>query len=73
MGDEDHKCHCPHVAIIVHDFKRIEKVSWMLIAGILAVLGKEAYGVMTSHIRATSAPAYDGERLAPDRVEEPTR
>ena len=73
MSDEDHRCHCPHVAIILHDFKRIEKVSWMLIAGILAVLGKEAYGVMTSHIRETSAPARDGERLGSDRIEQPPR
>lgn len=71
MSDEEHKCHCPHVVVILHDFKRIEKVAWILIVGILAVLGKEAWATMTSHIRDEAPVGRSGERMFPDRADEP--
>lgn len=69
MNDEDHKCHCSHVVVVLHDFKRIEKVAWILIVGILAMLGKEFVSAMKSHIREEAPTSRYDERLAPDRVE----
>lgn len=74
MSDDDEdKCHCRHMDRVLHDFRRIERAAWILFAAIVGILLKEAWSMMTFHVRSDLPAVHSGERLAPDRVDEPTR
>lgn len=73
MSDEEHKCHCAHVTVIVHDFKRINWAIGLVFALVVAWVTHEAISMMSQHIRDDVGPGRSGERLAPDRIEEPGR
>lgn len=69
MDDEEHKCHCHHVVVVLHDFKRINWAIGLLFAASIAIMVKEAWSMERAHIRDDSPPARSGERLFQDRVE----
>jgi hypothetical protein len=73
MGD-DLTCtgHCEHTTLMWRDFRRMEKAFWFCFLGILALLGQRVWEAAEMRIREQPVQ-HGGERLAPDRVEEPTR
>lgn len=73
MGDDDHTCHCAHVVVVMHDFKRINWAIALVFATVLVWITHEAISMESSHIRGDAGPGRSGERLAPDRIEEPGR
>lgn len=71
--DHDHKCHCSHVVVVVNDLKRVERLAWIVIVAIVGVLVHRVTGAMGSHESSSVSVGRPGERLAPDRVDEPGR
>lgn len=73
MSEDEHKCHCSHVVILVTDHRRISWAVGLLFALLLGFAFHELTAMDRAHIRASEPMGRDGERLAPDRVEEPSR
>lgn len=72
VSDDDHKCHCGHVVVIQ---TKLGIAQWLIgivaaaaIAGLLASVGN----LFSLRIKS-DAVGRSGERLAPDRVDEPGR
>lgn len=68
MTDAEHKCHCSHVVVVVHDLKRAERLVWILIVAVVAALVHMAAGAMGSHVREAPPPSSSSERLFEDRA-----
>lgn len=68
MNDPEHKCHCSHVVVVMHDFKRINWAIGIVFAAVLATMVHEVWAMEKSHVREDAAPGRNGERLFEDRV-----
>ncbi len=71
MSDAEHKCHCSHVVVVVNDLKRMERLAWIFVVALVGVLVHWVTGAMGSHVSGAEIHGRQGERLAPDRIEEP--
>lgn len=85
---DEPKCHCSHVMLMRHDWRKVDweglshglrdlkRINWAVGAIFLMVAGiavKEVWATEKSHIREDAPAGRNGEVLAPDRIEEPTR
>lgn len=66
---EDSKCHCVHVALMVRDFKRAERLLWIVATLVLGVFVKVMAPMIGDGLRGSTPITHEGERLAPDRIE----
>jgi hypothetical protein len=64
--------HCVHVGFMWRDFKRMEKALWVFFVAVAALLIKDVVPAFVSKGRESTAYIHAGERLATDRVAEPT-
>jgi len=73
VSDTEHKCHCSHVVVVVNDLKRMERLAWIVVVALVGVLVHRVTNAMGAH-EGGAAPVWrQGERLAPDRIDEPAR
>lgn len=72
MSDDEHKCHCNHVVVIQTKLGIAQ--AFIGIATTAAIIGLLAsVGNLFSLRIKSDAVGRSGERLAPDRVDEPGR
>lgn len=71
MSDEEHKCHCSHVVVVVHDLRRAERFVWIMIVACIGVLVHAAAGAMGSHVSEVTPEGRPGERMGSDHVPKP--
>lgn len=72
MSEDEHKCHCGHVVVIQ---TKLSIAQWFIGFALLAAVGglMSSVGNLFSLRIKSEAVGRSGERLAPDRVDEPTR
>jgi hypothetical protein len=73
--DGSDKCggHCIHVELVWRETKAIKRLVWAVILGVAGLFAKEIVPAATSRGRESVPVMHGGERLAPDRIEEPQR
>jgi hypothetical protein len=70
MSDE-HKCHCPHVVVVMTKLSIVEKLLAIAIVGVIGVGGTLAGQFISNRLSWRPPPESASERLFLDRVSKP--
>lgn len=65
--------HCLHVELIWRETRSIKRLAWVVLIAIAGLFVKDLYPVVSNHGRESIPLTHLGERLAPDRIDEPMR
>ena len=72
MSHDEDKCHCSHVVVIQTKVTLAQWFLGIIAAAAIAALIASVGSLFSLHIKSEPV-GRSGERLAPDRVDEPTR